>query len=487
MQRNVWSDIVSWQTTRLNNSTKYLLPVSMTTTSKKKKWNLLENCHKYAPKLFWNAYTWHELEDLRFYGQWTNLHDRLQNGPKPETNAWIVWYLTSITHVNTNSIVMWVTLQNNAGWDCFKTPILQGILKTQNLLRAEHCALWSQTFVPISWMCKKQTSVSHSSTESEIISLDAGLRLDGVPALDLWDLNVLVLGNTTQNHDWTWQPVVCRDTSHEPRQRSRGMSTFWIMLTVFPRMSKFQDDYQRSKSHKETCFTDPQSCPWLVIRPNQFGPKKPNQVHGHKNQLADMLTKGNFTRDEWNHLLSLFNISHFSSTVCSAAMAKRIQQESGEERVTAKSRPMMNLTARMPSVVSSELLLIGCSIESIWTPNSKLNTLTPINQLADILTNGNFTRDEWSHLLCLFNISHFSSTKCLEVMSKRTQEDASEERVTANSKSMMNLVSRCSVRNPNVLASTASESPGKTRYESQIPLSSWTEQQPRTGRPVKDA
>ena len=72
-----------------------------------------------------------------------------------------------------------------------------------------------------------------------------------------------------------------------------------------------------------------------------------------KNQLADILTKGNFTRDEWNHLLSLFNISHFSFTICSAAMAKRVQQESGEERVTAKSRPMMNLTARMPSIVSS--------------------------------------------------------------------------------------------------------------------------------------
>ena len=27
-----------------------------------------------------------------------------------------------------------------------------------------------------------------------------------------------------------------------------------------------------------------------------------------KNQLADILTKGNFTRDEWNHLLNLFNI-----------------------------------------------------------------------------------------------------------------------------------------------------------------------------------
>ena len=49
------------------------------------------------------------------------------------------------------------------------------------------CVFGSHTFVPISWMCKKQTSVSHSSTESEIISVDVGLRLDGIPALDLWD------------------------------------------------------------------------------------------------------------------------------------------------------------------------------------------------------------------------------------------------------------------------------------------------------------
>ena len=34
-------------------------------------------------------------------------------------------------------------------------------------------------------------------------------------------------------------------------------------------------------------------------------------------------------------------------------MPKRTQEESGEERVTAKSRPMMNLTARTPSFVSS--------------------------------------------------------------------------------------------------------------------------------------
>ena len=42
-----------------------------------------------------------------------------------------------------------------------------------------------------------------------------------------------------------------------------------------------------------------------------------------KNQLADILTKGNFTRDEWNHMLCLFTISHGSSTVCSKAIAKK--------------------------------------------------------------------------------------------------------------------------------------------------------------------
>ena len=107
----------------------------------------------------------------------------------------------------------------------------------------------------------------------------------------------------------------------------------------------------------------------------------------------------------------------------------------------------------------TELLLIGYLIESIWTAESKSNTLTPKNQLADILTKGNFTRDEWNHLLCLFNISRFSSINCSEVMSKRTQEDSGEERVTAKSKPVMNLVSRCSERTPDVPASTASEKP----------------------------
>ena len=44
---------------------------------------------------------------------------------------------------------------------------------------------------------KKQTCVSHSSTESEIISLDAGLLMDGIPALDLWDLIIDVINSSS--------------------------------------------------------------------------------------------------------------------------------------------------------------------------------------------------------------------------------------------------------------------------------------------------
>ena len=53
---------------------------------------------------------------------------------------------------------------------------------------------------------QEQTAVSHSSTESEIISLDTGLRLDGLPALELWDLIVSVLENVSRVSDRSGQP-----------------------------------------------------------------------------------------------------------------------------------------------------------------------------------------------------------------------------------------------------------------------------------------
>ena len=96
-------------------------------------------------------------------------------------------------HVNTNSIVMWETLLNKADWDCFKTLTSGDLEDSKSTSGGTLCVFGSHTLVPINWMCKKQTSVSHSSTESEIISLDTGLRLDGLPALEFMGFNCFCL------------------------------------------------------------------------------------------------------------------------------------------------------------------------------------------------------------------------------------------------------------------------------------------------------
>ena len=75
-----------------------------------------------------------------------------------------------------------------------------------------------------------------------------------------------------------------------------------------------------------------------------------------KHQIANTLTKGHLTRDEWNNLLHLFNLRPFSSLCCAKnlsllsciaeRMAKRMQEQKEENRIAAKSRPMvMNLTS----------------------------------------------------------------------------------------------------------------------------------------------
>ena len=228
------------------------------------------------------------------------------------------------------------------------------------------CIFGSHTFVPISWMCKKQTSVSHSSTESEIISLDTGLRLDGLPALELWDLIVSVLGNVSRDSGRSGQPDNDVHKHHKSQkkinvmenidsvpsnvQSSRQEALLYVFEdneAVIKMIIKGRSPTMRhvSRTHRVVLY-------WLFDRIN-LDSKIQSKYIGTKNQLADILTQGNFTRDEWNHWLNLFNISHFSPTACTAARATRAQQGSGEEHVTAKSRSMMNIIARMPTVVSS--------------------------------------------------------------------------------------------------------------------------------------
>ena len=81
------------------------------------------------------------------------------------------------------------------------------------------CVFGSHIFVPISCVCRKQTAVSHSSTESEIISLDTGLRLDGLPALELWDVIVSFVGNVCRVSDGSGQLESDVHKHHKPHKK----------------------------------------------------------------------------------------------------------------------------------------------------------------------------------------------------------------------------------------------------------------------------
>ena len=75
------------------------------------------------------------------------------------------------------------------------------------------------------------------------------------------------------------------------------------------------------------------------------------------------------TSDEWNNILHLFNISHFSFICCAKncslasctrTMAKRMQEQEGEERIVAKWK----LTLNLASLVSTNSSTVQSPIAS---------------------------------------------------------------------------------------------------------------------------
>ena len=334
-----WTILWNGKEKKWSNFTKFHILVWVIINSNRKKSNLLENYQKFAHKLSWNACTWHELEDLTFYGQSTSLQDQSQSGLRHETDDQQARWISYIHQ--TNEYRQYCHVGNTAQHrrqGLFQDSDLAGDLEdSKSTSGGVLCIFGSRTFVPVSWMCEKQTSVSHGFTETKGISLDAGLRMDGLLALVLKESRRLI-----KCLMWT----TCPPTR--------------ILLKVKISCTFFEDNEAvikmiikgRSPTMRHVSRTHRVALDWLFDRIN-LDPKIQIKYIDTKNQLVDILTKGNFTRDEWTHLLNLFNITHFSSTACTAAMAKRAQQGSGEERVTAKSRPMMNLTGRMPSVVSS--------------------------------------------------------------------------------------------------------------------------------------
>ena len=79
---------------------------------------------------------------------------------------------------------MWVILPNNADWDNFKTLISREILNIRNPLLVEHYASSEVIHLFQQVGCARNKLLFLTVQQNlKVISLDIGLRLDGLPAL----------------------------------------------------------------------------------------------------------------------------------------------------------------------------------------------------------------------------------------------------------------------------------------------------------------
>ena len=83
---------------------------------------------------------------------------------------------------------MWHTLRQSADWVHFKIPISQVTWQTHEIcLGRNELRFWSLHTCTY-WSDLRDADSTHSSTEGEIISLDAGFRSEGILALILRDM-----------------------------------------------------------------------------------------------------------------------------------------------------------------------------------------------------------------------------------------------------------------------------------------------------------
>ncbi|MHC4951072.1 MAG: hypothetical protein ACYTEU_08835, partial [Planctomycetota bacterium] len=178
------------------------------------------------------------------------------------------------------------------------------------------CLVGPKTYVPISWICKKQCAVSHSTAEAEVISLDAGVRLEGIPALTFWSTVIDVFDPISApkkpNTLTIDERLHLRRQSHDlfgsvdyvpPSLPIKyGRATLYAMEdndSVIKMIVK-----GRSPNLRHVGRTHRVDLDWLFERIN----KDPGifvKWVGTKEQLGDILTKGSFTYQAWLDLLHL--------------------------------------------------------------------------------------------------------------------------------------------------------------------------------------
>ena len=210
---------------------------------------------------------------------------------------------------------LWETWLSIVEWASFKTFLLE-TLRTQNQSREELYVFFGSLVVSISWTCKKQTPVSHSSTESEVIILDASLRMDGLPALDQRDVvgGSVAIPRRIRNHqpnkraqrNLSLKTNIKLKKQRKPRFREtvrcgsrchkRHFFSMWISVVYFRRPWGGNKKWS-SKAEVQRWDTFPEPTELCLIGcliEFNLDPKNSNQVHRHQKPTRRHADKGKF-------------------------------------------------------------------------------------------------------------------------------------------------------------------------------------------------
>ena len=274
------------------------------------------------------------------------------------------------------------------------------------------CTFGSHTFVPISWMCTEQTSVSHGSTESEVISSDARLRMDGIPAQDLLDLVIGVLHSCTTSNkhreidvakvsivkyrriEWAMKPKAPAPTPKRDRHSNRTVvalslvdhvvtsanSSHFEVFTFLRQRDSDQDYHWRPKPDDDTRVPEKAESRLIRCWQNPFGlPKsksnmltKPIRRHVWPKVISPVMSGITFLACLTSWISRCFIVAIFFQVKIPKTMSKGSMQErnKGEEFVLAKSNPVSLVSYRV-SVNQSPVMDWGASKSrgNSWMPS----------------------------------------------------------------------------------------------------------------------
>ena len=99
------------------------------------------------------------------------------------------------------------------------------------------------TSFPLSAKAARQTSVSHSTVEAEIVAANTGVRTIGLPALDLWEvlLGRLVSMTLMEDNETTFQIIKAgKNPTMRHISRTHGVNAQWLHDAYTKRLFKMQ-------------------------------------------------------------------------------------------------------------------------------------------------------------------------------------------------------------------------------------------------------